>query len=132
MGKLANQLVQDVMDELLLQLHNWVRKDPGACALRQQNFGVLAQLLGPAVNSAVDGYPGIGGEGCPTCRVIALDRVPQPNPACLQRFLVGNLSASLALNEGMHQSVMLLHRLLDSLCCQPLRCTFAHEIPPLL
>ena len=83
-----------------------------------QNIGVLAQFLGPAMNLAADSHPGVGGKGCPPRRVIALDRAPQSDPTCLQRFLVGDVTSSLALNEGVHQSVVLLHRLLDSLRCQ--------------
>jgi hypothetical protein len=36
----------------------------------------------------------------------------------------------LALNEGMDQAVMLLHRRFDNLRWQPFTCTLAHEIPP--
>jgi hypothetical protein len=93
-------------------------------------MGVSAQFFGPTMNVAADRHPGVGRKACPPRWIIALDRAPQADPTCLQRFVVGDVTPTLALDEGMGQAVVLLHSLLHSLRCQLFPYTLAHEIPP--
>jgi hypothetical protein len=78
-----------------------------------------------------DRHPGVGGEGGFPFRIVSLDGPPKANPSRLQSIVIGDIASPLASDEGVHQPIVLLHPLLDSLRCQRFPCTFAHEIPPL-
>jgi hypothetical protein len=137
--KLADQIEQSFLDQFPLQFPIRVWYYPRFWYL-YPDIGVSTQFFDPTMNMAADSHPGIGRKGCSPPGIISLDRSPQSlspvrpkyraDPTCLHRFLIWNITSSLAPNEGVHQPFVLLHCLLHGLRFQSFACTFVHEIPP--
>ena len=57
----------------------------------------------------LDGQHGVRRKGAPAMRIIALQGPPQPNPASLDRFQVGQRAQPLTVDNPVHQLLMAGH-----------------------
>jgi hypothetical protein len=91
----------------------------------QQANGGPALLAGVVFdgspNVTHNGWPSVGGEGQTPVRIVAQDRSPQADAACLQGFHEGKVAEELLADHSLHQAIVATHEVVKARVAPGLR-----------
>jgi len=91
----------------------------------QQTNGGPALLAGVVFdrppNVTHNGWPSVGGEGQTPMRIVAQDRSPQADAACLQGFHEGKVAEELLAHDSLDQTIVTTHQVVKAAVATGLR-----------